>query len=243
MKPEFIGPLRVHALGGVDRKGGGSGPAILLCHGYGALGDDLVPLARVVDAGRSVRWFFPEAPIALEQNGFMAGRAWWPLDLARMAELQSRGQRRTLATEIPSGLLEARAALEATIAALEASHGVRRSALVLGGFSQGAMVTTEVALHADPSAPFAGLAALSGALLCEDRWAQAAQKTAPGLHALIAHGRADPRLPFEGAEALRDLLHRAGANVDWAPHHGGHELPDGVLSGLGVFARARLGAG
>lgn len=243
MEAELIGPLRVHALGGVDHKGGGDGPAILLCHGYGALGDDLVPLARVVDAGRSVRWFFPEAPIALEHNGFMAGRAWWPLDVERIVELQSRGQRRALATEMPSGLLEARAALEATITALEASHGVRRSSLLLGGFSQGSMVTTELALHADPKAPFAGLAVLSGTLLCEDRWASAARRTAPGLHVFITHGRADPLLPFEGAEGLRDLLHKEGANVDWAPHRGGHELPEVALSGLGAFARARLVSG
>ena len=62
------------------------------------------------------------------------------------------------------------------------------------------MLTTEIALHAEQ--PFAGLAALSGNLLSEDRWAEAARRVGPSLHALLAHGRNDPLLPFEGAEAL-----------------------------------------
>src|SRR5580698_9241141 len=94
-------PLRVTALGR------GDGPAILLCHGYGAPGNDLVPLGRVIDAGTGVRWFFPEAPIELPWGG----RAWWNLDLLRLQELALRGQRRLLAGETPDGLDDARAAL------------------------------------------------------------------------------------------------------------------------------------
>src|SRR4051812_22852640 len=180
MTTQKIGPLRVTALGG------GDGPAILLCHGFGAPGDDLVALARVIDAGAGVRWFFPEAPIELGWGG----NAWWEIDLARIQMLQLRGQRRVLAAETPAGLDTARAALEATIAELERSHGVRRDALVIGGFSQGAMLTTEVALHADR--PFAGLAVLSGNLLSEDRWTEAARRTGPSIHALLTHGQRDP---------------------------------------------------
>jgi phospholipase/carboxylesterase len=242
MQPDLIGPLRVHATGGSDRRGGGSGPAILLCHGFGAPGSDLVPFARMVDAGRDVRWFFPEAPIALDHDGWSAGRAWWLIDLERLQQLQERARHRKLAAEMPAGLLEARAALEATIAELEQSRGVRRAELIVGGFSQGAMLTTEVALHNDRD-PFAGLVILSGNLLCADRWAEAARKTGPSIHAFMTHGRADPLLPFEGAEALRALLEAAGAEVAWVPHGGQHEIGTGVLDRVAAFARARLGSG
>lgn len=231
MAPSSIGPLRVTALGR------GDGPAILLCHGYGAPGDDLVPFGREVDAGRGVRWFFPEAPIAL---GF-GGKAWWDIDLMRLQTLQMRGQRRVLAGETPAGLAAARAALEATIEELERSHGVRREALVIGGFSQGAMLTTEVALHADR--PFAGLVGLSGNLLSEDRWTEAARRNGPSIHALLTHGRNDPLLPFEGAEALRDVLVAAGADVDWLAHGGQHEIPYPAVQRFASFARKRLGTG
>ena len=235
MKIEKIGPLRVVAAGGVDRQGGGDGPAIVLCHGFGASGDDLVPLARVADVGAGVRWFFPEAPLAVDLGYGMSGRAWWPIDMVRLQEALMRGQARMLAGETPEGLAEARAALEGCLAVLEAEHGLRRDRTIVGGFSQGAMLTTEIALHASPA--FAGLAVLSGNLLCEDRWKPAAERAGAGLRALVSHGRGDPILPFSGAEALRALLEQAGAEVMWVPHGGQHEIPHAALEGLGKLAR------
>ena len=234
MIPDLIGPLRVHAAGGSDGRGGGDGPAVVLCHGFGAPGEDLVALARVIDAGAGVRWFFPEAPLSIPWGG----RAWWHLDLERIAALQRRGDQRALADETPDGLAEARAALEATLAALESERGVARERLIVGGFSQGAMVTTEVALHAER--PFAGLAVISGNLLSRDRWAEAARRSGPSLHAFLAHGTQDPVLPFRGAEALRGLLEGAGASVTWVAHGGQHEIPPPVVAGLGAFARRRF---
>lgn len=233
MASETIGPLRVTTIGRGD--GSSPSPSILLCHGFGAPGDDLVPLAREIDAGPGVRWFFPEAPLELAWGG----NAWWEIDIERMQLMALRGQRRPLAEETPPGLAEARAALEATIAELERSHGVRREALIIGGFSQGAMLTTEIALHAE--VPFAGLVVLSGNLLSEDRWAAAARQRGASLHVLQSHGQRDQLLPFEGAEALRDLLVSSGASVDFLAHGGGHEIPYPVLQRIGAFAGKRLG--
>jgi phospholipase/carboxylesterase len=226
--------LRVRTSG----EGPPGGPAIVLCHGFGAPGDDLVPLARAVDAGRGVRWFFPEAPLEIDFGMGMTGRAWWPIDIERVSEMMMRGQRDALSRETPPGLFEARALLERTIDRLIERHGVVRSKLVVGGFSQGAMVATELSLFA--AEPFAGLVVLSGTLLCRDRWSEAARAAAPGISALITHGRADPLLPFEGAEALRDVLAGAGAAVEWVPHGGAHEIPGAALDAFGRFARARL---
>ena len=232
-----IGPLTVRSLG----PSGGDGPAILLCHGFGAPGDDLVGLAHAIDVGGDrgpgVRWFFPEAPLALDWVG---GRAWWPIDLARRQQLQLRGQADQLRTETPPGLAAAREALEGVLAALERDHGVRRSRLILGGFSQGAMLATEVALASEQ--PFAGLAILSGTLLCADRWAAAAAARGASIHALVCHGRRDPLLRFADAELLRGLLEQAGAEVEWVPHGGQHEIPAVVLERLGAFARRRFDA-
>lgn len=232
-----MGPLRVRMFGGSDRQGGGDGPAILLCHGFGAPGDDLCALARVVDAGVGVRWFFPEAPLAVDLGYGMTGRAWWNIDMMRLQQALMR-DRRGLLDETPVGLAEARAALEAHIDALVQHQGVRRDKLIVGGFSQGSMLATEVALFAKE--PFAGLAVLSGALLSQDRWRPAAKAVGSSLHVLQSHGRADPILPFEGAEALRDALTEAGARVEWLPHGGQHEIPPPVLQRLAAFAKARF---
>lgn len=229
------------AAGGDDGDGGGSGPAIVLCHGFGAPGDDLVTLARVVDAGRGVRWFFPEAPLEadLGMGPTPDARAWWPIDMLRLQMLMERGQARDLAGETPDGMAEARAALEACLAWLGAEHGVAPERTVIGGFSQGAMLATEVALHA--AAPFAGLAALSGSLVSEERWREAASGSGATLHAVVTHGRRDPILPFDGGRALAELLAASGAHVRFVPHGGGHEIPPSALDALAILARERLG--
>jgi|HubBroStandDraft_2_1064218.scaffolds.fasta_scaffold399431_1 phospholipase/carboxylesterase len=224
-----IGPLTVRALGS------GEGPAILLCHGFGAPGDDLVPLARAVDVGPGVRWFFPAAPLELEWGG----RAWWEIDLDRRMALAERGESDALRLETPPGLAEARAALEATLASLEKDHGVRRDRLIVGGFSQGAMLTTEVSLAAET--PFAGLVILSGTLLSQGAWAAAARARGSSLHVLMTHGRRDPLLRFADAEVLRELLLAGGASVEWVAHGGQHEIPMAALERLGAFARSRFG--
>ena len=56
---------------------------VVLLHGFGAPGDDLVALGQYIAA--PVRFVFPEAPIEL---GGLYGdsRAWWRLDLARLEE-------------------------------------------------------------------------------------------------------------------------------------------------------------
>jgi phospholipase/carboxylesterase len=225
---EGAAPLRVTAVGD------GGGPAVLLCHGFGAPGDDLVGLAGAIDAGPAVRWFFPAAPLALPWGG----RAWWPIDFDRRATLTARGEAGVLRREVPEGLPAARVKLEETIAWLEREQGVRRDQLVLGGFSQGAMLTTDLALAAD--APYAGLVVLSGTLICEELWIAAAGQRGSRQHVFMSHGRRDPLLPIADAEALRAILERSGAPVEWVEHDGQHEIPRAVMARLGAFLRRRF---
>jgi len=110
--------------------------------------------------------------------------------------------------------------------------------VVLGGFSQGAMLATDVALRLE-EAP-AGLVILSGTLLNEGDWARRAPMR-HGLRVLQAHGRQDPLLPFSGAEALRDLLVLSGLMVDFVGLEAGHTITlDGVRR-LAAFLATALG--
>ncbi|TKD09411.1 alpha/beta hydrolase [Polyangium fumosum] len=242
MEPRTIGPLRVHVRGGDDHRGGGDGPAILLCHGFGAPGEDLVSLCRVIDAGRGVRWFFPEAPLEVEVGPGMRGRAWWDIGMDRLMTLLMRGDidgAMKRLDEVPEGLTPARDALAETVEILGKEYGVRRDQLIVGGFSQGAMVTTELVTHLRE--PFAGLAVLSGTRLGGERWQAGLDTIGERLAAFISHGRRDPLLPFGRAEILRDMMTAAKARVTWVPHGGAHEIPPVVVNGLGTFAQARLG--
>lgn len=237
-----MGSLRVFVRGGVDRQAGGSGPAILLCHGFGAPGNDLVSLARVVDVGRDVRWFFPEAPLEVAAGPGAVGRAWWDIGMDRLMMDLMRGDTDAAMKrldEVPAGLETAKQALSTTLEVLEKEHGITRDRLIIGGFSQGSMLATE--MFVSSPVPFAGLVVLSGTRLGGDMWKAGLSRHGAHLHALVTHGQRDPLLPFGRAEVLRDMMKDAGADVTWVPHRGAHEIPAVCLDALGTFVRARFG--
>lgn len=206
---------------------------VVLLHGFGAPGDDLVALAEHLEV--PARFVFPEAP--LELGGLYGdSRAWWLLDLARL-ELDLRdGTPRDRRDEMPDGLPAARDHVMRLIDQLQARFGVTDAQLVLGGFSQGAMLALDVALHR--KAPPAGLVLMSGTLIAESAW-QPRMTTLANVPVLMSHGRHDQLLPFSIAETLRDRLTAAGASVDWHPFLGGHEIPTTVLAAVGAFLRSR----
>jgi phospholipase/carboxylesterase len=199
MRSETFGGLRVRITGGDDREGSGDGPAIVLCHGFGAPGDDLVSLWRVIDAPRGTRFVFPEAPLAMPAFG--GGRAWWMIDLASIERAMARGEARDLSRDVPAGLADARAGLVAMLDDLD--RALRPSKLVLGGFSQGAMLSCDVALRTER--PIAGLVMLSGTFIAENEW-RPLMPQRKGLPAFMSHGREDRMLPFAQAERLRSAL-------------------------------------
>ena len=216
-------------LAGLTTRIVGSGPVTaVLCHGFGAPGDDLVALAQFINAPNT-RFVFPAAPIEL---GGLYGdaRAWWHLDLQKLESDLRTGAIRDRRNEVPEGLAEARTKVSALIDALS----VDPAKLVLGGFSQGAMITLDVALHRDV-AP-AGLALMSGTLLAESEWEPRFAKLS-GVPVVMSHGKGDPLLPFSISQALRDRLTKAGAKVDWIEFMGGHEIPPPVLDGVGRLLR------
>jgi phospholipase/carboxylesterase len=236
MKRTKLGSLDVVLAGGSDREGGGDGPVVVLLHGFGAPGEDLVSLFRVLEVPPGTRFVFPAAVLSLASEGYGPGRAWWRIDMAAL----QRGDVRRLTTDVPAGLEEARAAVDALLDEIETAWNVPPSRLVLGGFSQGAMLSLDVALRR--TSPPRGVALLSGSLIAEQEWRTllAAPVQGPARAIFQSHGSLDPILPFPVAEALRDILRGAGAEVTWCPFRGGHEIPPPVLDGLGRFITACL---
>ena len=201
--------------------------AVVLCHGFGAPGTDLVSIgSELLSAyprlGQALRFIFPEAPLSLEDYGMPGGRAWWPLDLERMTAAIERGELRDLRNDLPDGLAEAREKLTSLVEDVQQRHGLPTSRIVLGGFSQGAMLATDVTLRL-PESP-AGLCIFSGTLLCEQEWKPLAAERGP-LLVVQSHGHQDPLLPFQAAEWLRELLTDAGFDVDFVPFAGPHTIP------------------
>ncbi|MBS0152262.1 MAG: hypothetical protein JSR31_15120 [Nitrospira sp.] len=236
MREVVLGGLKARLTGGSDGKGGGDGPVVILLHGFGARGDDLVPLADVIDVPRGTRWLFPEAPLSLNM-GFGDSRAWWIIDFARIQEDRAAGRIRDLSVEVPQGLALARDRVLAFLKELPRQLPIEYKKTVIGGFSQGAMLTCDAVLHTDY--PFAGLVQLSGNLVAQTVWNSLMPKR-KGLPVFQSHGIQDDILPHIGAERLRDELQRAGLVLEWHSFRGGHEIPEAVLRRLGSFITNRL---
>jgi phospholipase/carboxylesterase len=209
------GPMRDDETGGT---------AIVLLHGWGAPGDDLVPLAHEL-AGPRTRFFVPAAPLA-ERGG---GRAWWHLDPSDRPA-HAWDDQEAAGHQPHRQVLAVRAALQQLLRDIQTHH--RPDRLVLGGFSQGAMLSLDVALAAAP--PVDRVFALSGVLLADSLpGLKAARGVKPPV--FISHGRRDPMLNFRGGEKAKELLERHGFAVEFHPFDGGHEIPAEVVSALRAF--------
>ncbi|HEU4686675.1 MAG TPA: hypothetical protein VFS39_19365 [Nitrospira sp.] len=229
MSETVVGGLNTRILSGSN--GSRNAPAVILLHGFGAPGDDLLPLASAVAAPPGVRFIVPEGPLALTM-GYRESRAWWLIDLARLEADRAAGRLRDLSREVPRGLPAARAALERFLAELPQVVPIDYEKTIIGGFSQGAMLSCDIVMRT--ALPIAGLVQLSGTLFARQDWRLPAPARS-GLPVFQSHGTQDPLLPFVMAEQLRDELTRAGLAVDWHSFRGGHEIPQGIVEKLGLF--------
>jgi phospholipase/carboxylesterase len=148
-----------------------------------------------------------------------------------MMEIQramERGEHRDMSNENPKGLDKARDMAFEMIRQMK----VPWNKIVLGGFSQGAMLATELYLRA-PETP-AGLALLSSTLLCKDEW----KKLVPartGQRFFQSHGEQDTVLGFKQAQNLETLLTQNGMKGSLQSFRGGHEIPPQVMMKLGEY--------
>jgi phospholipase/carboxylesterase len=208
---------------------------ITLCHGFGASGDDLLGLVpwfleEMPAHLRHLRpaWLVPAAPLSLEADGFGDGRAWWRLSIQTMLDSFADGQYDVLRHHVPDGIDSARELLTQTIQTTLERFSLPHSKLVLGGFSQGAMLSVDTALRG-LSQPPAGLWLFSGTLICEPQWKPLANR----LHQtqiVQSHGTLDPILPMITGKWLCELLREGGNQVDFVSFVGPHTIPPEAIT-------------
>lgn len=229
MHREEIGGLNCVVVGPSD--GQNPDAVAVLCHGFGAPGTDLVPLGEVLAdrmgaEGERVQFVFPAAPLSLDSYGIPGGRAWWPIDMVKLQMAMAAGEFRELRTESPDLLPEMSALLRQLADELCARTELPKSRVILGGFSQGAMLSTDAALRMQERP--GGLVVWSGTLLDEAAWTQAAAD-GTSLQIVQSHAVDDAILPYSGAEALREMLTAAGHSVDFLRFRGGHSIPEPAI--------------
>ena len=210
---------------------------VVICHGFGASATDLVPLAQEMiqrdPALADAAFVFPGAPIELDPA--FDARAWWMIDVEELQRAQMTGEFRKLRDNSPELLPERRQQMTAVIDHFRKQYDLPASQVCIGGFSQGSMLTTDVALHYPEL--LGGLIVWSGTLLNETVWTQAAQRPEK-LNVIVTHGNEDTILPLEGAEALRDMLTAAGHSVKYAEFRGPHTIPaEGLTMAVEMVAQ------
>lgn len=195
---------------------------------------DPAVLRPMVDA-LALPWptLIPSGPVR-EPDG---SRSWWAVDPGHRAARLAAGPS-DLHDRHPKERPAARAVLALTLEQARTDHPGCRFVLV--GYSQGGMLLMDYLLtHADDAvvADVAGLALLSSTCIALDEWLPQSHRL-QGLPALVTHGRSDGDLGFFAGERLRDLMQGAGAQVQWLPFDGGHEMPLVVWRALKRFVQA-----
>ncbi len=208
------------------RRGGKEPPTFVLLHGYASSAEHWVPFTRTISfPGRIL---LPQAPDKIiRADGLPEGRAWWNLDLNEHSQTGNDGLDQQM--ENPLGLDRAARKVRSM---LSAEGNSAAFPFLLGGFSQGAMVSCQIAFASDE--PLAALVILSGTPINEQAW-QKQMIRRKRLPVFISHGRKDTILSFSLAEHLSREMKAAGLDVTFFPFDGGHEIPTEVVTALNNF--------
>jgi len=204
--------------------GPAAGPAkglVVLCHGVGADGRDLIGLApHWGSALPQLAFTAPDAPEPYAQAPM--GRQWYDLADRTPARMEA-------------GAARARPLLDAFVDAELARLGLPPDAYALMGFSQGAMMALYAGLRR-AVAPRAILA-FSGALLAPGRLAEQRTNAAP---VLLVHGEADDVVPAARSRDAEQALRAEGVSVESVFRPGlGHSIDDaGLAVGAAFLQRA-----
>ncbi len=218
MLPRLTGPSHPPASGGKPRQ------LVLLLHGLGADGNDLIGLApywaRLLP---EAEFLSPNAPFPCDMGPY--GYQWF--------SLQDRSPMAVLA-----GVRAAAPILDAAIDAALSERGLAEKDLALVGFSQGTMMSLYVGLRR--AAPVAGILGFSGALIGAETLAREIRAKPP---VLLVHGDADPIVPFAALGMAEKALAAAGVKVETVTRPGlQHGIDEEGLKRGARFLKTVLGA-
>ena len=193
--------------------------ALVLFHGRGTDENDLFPLLDALDPERRLLGVTPRGPLELPPGG----NHWYVL-----GELG-----RPPADSFMPSYRQASAGLDS----LAAETGIPPERTVLGGFSQGAMMSYALGLGADRPRP-AGIIALSGFVPEVEGLELDLDRPLPPF--AIGHGTYDPVIGVEWGRQAKELLEGAGADIVYRESPIPHTVDPAFLAELRQWLRAAI---
>ena len=191
--------------------------ALVLLHGRGTSEDDLFPLIDILDPERRLAAFTLRGPLRLPPGGYH----WY-----RLAGIPTPDPETFLSTfKLAASWLEA----------LPEEVGVPPERTVLGGFSQGSVMSYALGLGEGRPSP-AGILALSGFLPSVPGF-RLDLESRIGLPVASGHGTHDPVIGVEFGRAARRQLEEAGLAVTWRETPMGHSVDPRYLAELAGWMR------
>ena len=199
-------------------------PMIILLHGFGAHMGDLAGLAPAIDATGYV-YIFPNAPIPFDMGAGAAGYGWTyprsiPQELRRADDVDSVVD--MLATLVDE---------------VTAQYATDPGLVILGGFSQGGMMTYRYGLP-NPD-KFKGLVVLSGVAPDADTMSERLPKDR-SQPIFVAHGTADMMIAVQMARDTREFLQAEGYAPVYREYDMGHEISQQTLTDVAEWIRDTL---
>ncbi len=182
--------------------------ALVLTHGRGANEHDLFDLLDLLDPQRRLLGITPGGPLSLPPGG----RHWYMVPRVGFPDPDTFAQGFEALTSFLGGL------------------GLDWSRTVLGGFSQGTVMSYATGLGAGRPLP-AGIIALSGFIPTVEPWRMRDDIPA-GFPVAVGHGTADPVISVDFARDARQRLEAAGADVVYQESPIGHQIDPRFLATL-----------
>ncbi len=196
------------------KSGGAPQSLVILCHGYGSNGADLISLApHWAPMLPDTAFVAPNAPQAVP--GLPGGYQWFGI-----SQLDPK--------VMAAGVRAAAPVLDAFIDEELARTGLTADRLALVGFSQGTMLALHVGVRREQQ--LAGILGYSGALAAPETLLQETRSKPP---VQLIHGDADDVLPVAFSVMAMEALRTAGVPVRWHISHGiAHSIgQDGLAIG------------
>ena len=195
-------------------------PTVFLLHGYGSNMSDLASICEYINTNNYI-YICPNAPIEIDTGYGNKGYAWFNINTDQGALKEDKYS--DLMNEL--------------ISEIDREYCINKNKMILGGFSQGAMVTYDFGIN--KSNYFCGLLAMSGKLINKEIFKQG-EKINLDKKIFISHGLYDNVISVNEGREANKIFEAVGFNVEYNEYPITHEISLDVISDIKIWIQKIL---